>query len=460
MRTGIRTGEPVERFPIERASPTDLMELASDLSGAPMQVAAVLVLDTGSAPELSAVRDALAERIRVVPRLRQRLVRAPIGCGRPVWVDDPAFDIDEHVTSARCPAPGDEHALLGIVAGRAMVRLPAGRPLWSVALITGLASGGNALIVVMHHVLADGIGGLAVLGQLVDGGSPAHPPDLFPRPAPSRRRMFADALGSRLGRFAHLPAGALRLRDALAELAPSRTVRAPRCSLNRPAGPRRSLAVARTDLAAALQAAHAHGGTVNDVVLCAVTGALHTVLRRRDETVDRLVVSVSVSARHQASATQLGNQVGVIPMALPATGDPEQRLAAIARITRDRKTAAPASSAAVLAPAFRILARLGVLQRFVDRQRLVTTFVTNLRGPQRQLSFLGAPVVDVIPVSVITGNITVAFAALSYAGTLLVTVVADPEACPDLPAVVAELQGELDALTLGQVDEPGGQAGG
>lgn len=125
-----------------------------------------------------------------------------------------------------------------------------------------------------------------------------------------------------------------------------------------------------------------------------------------------------------------------------------RRLAAIARITRDHRTAAPGASAAVLGPAFRILARLGALRWFVNRQRLVSTFVTNLRGPTARLSLLGAPISGVIPVSPITGNITVAFAALSYAGTLVDTVVADPERCPDLPVLVANLQCELDTMML------------
>ncbi len=440
---------------IDRASPTDLMELASDVGDAPMQVAAILVLDTGSALGLPAVRNAISDRSWAVPRLRERLVRAPAGCGRPVWVDDPEFDIENHVGAIRAPAPGDEEALLGVATEAVMHRMPPGRPPWSVTLVTGLAAERAALIVVFHHVLADGIGGLAVLAQLVDGIETGRPPASFPRPVPLRGQLLVDAMRSRLRAVSGLPTGIRRLRSAVAELAPGGIVRAPRCSLNRPTGPDRRLAVARADLSAVRAVARANGGTVNDVVLSAVMGALRTVLRRRGETVGRLVISVPVSARRDASATRLGNQVGVIPVALPATGDPRLRLEAIARITRERKTTAPASSAALLGPAFRALARLGIFRRFVDRQRLVTTFVTNLRGPEEQLSFLGTPITDVIPVSMITGNITVAFAVLSYAGRLVVTVVADPAACPDLRLLVAELQSELDAMTANPRDEPG-----
>jgi diacylglycerol O-acyltransferase / wax synthase len=434
------------RAVIERTSPIDLMELASDLPGSPMQVAAVLVLGTASGVDLAAVRDSIGERLLAVPRLRQRLARTPFGAGRPVWVDDPDFDIRHHVTTVRCSAPGDETALLGVAATAVTRRLPANRPLWSATLVTSLADGGAALIVVLHHVLADGIGGLAVLARLVDG-APTAPAVDFPRPSPDRRALFLDAFGTRLRALTHLPAGIRHLSSAVAELAASGTAGPPRSSLNQPTGPDRSLAVARADLASVRRVAHAHGATVNDVVLTAVTGALHAVLQDRGESVDRFVVSVPISARREATAGRLGNQVGVMPVPVTATADPHQRLTTIADTTRHRKPAGPSASAALLGPAFRSLARLGAMRWFVDRQRLVTTLVTNLRGPDHRLSFLTAPITDVIPVSPITGNVTVAFAVLSYAGTLVVTVIADPQHCPDLPVLVTHLQSELDLLT-------------
>jgi hypothetical protein len=110
----------------------------------------------------------LGERIRAVPRLRQRLYRAPLGCGRPYWADDPAFAINEHVRQVRCPSPGDERALLDLAADQLAEPLPRSRPPWSATFVTGLADGGTGLLVIMDHVLADGIAGLAVLGALVD----------------------------------------------------------------------------------------------------------------------------------------------------------------------------------------------------------------------------------------------------------------------------------------------------
>jgi WS/DGAT/MGAT family acyltransferase len=440
---------------IERTSPTDLMQLAADLPGSPMQVAAILVLST-SGLDLTAVREAIGRRIPAVPRLRQRLVRAPLGGGRPIWVDDPDFDIRDHVNAVVCPAPGGEAALLGVVAAAMAHSLPRNRPLWSATVVSSLSGGRAALIVTLHHVLADGIGGLAVLAHLVDG-APTTSDTLFPRPSPGRRALFRDAAGARIRALGHVPASARRLRSALAGLTTGGVAVPPRSSLSRPIGAHRSLAVGRADLACVQRAAHAHGATVNDVVLTAVTGALHAVLGHRGENVDRFVISVPAAARRSATAGHLGNEVGVMTVPVTVAGDLSERLAAIARTTRDRRPVTPGASAALLGPVFRTLARLGAFRWFVDRQHLVTTMVTNLRGPDVRLSFLAAPITEVIPVSPITGNVTVAFAVLSYAGTLTITVIADPQRCPDLPVLVARLQSELDLLTADHGDpEPHG----
>jgi len=266
-------------------------------------------------------------------------------CGRPVWVDDFAFDINNHTGSVGCAAPGDGRALMDVAAETVTRPLLPGRPLWSATLVTGLAEGRSALVVVFHHVLADGIGGLAVLSRLVDG-APADVDTDFPRRPPRPPDLLIDLLCSAGRTLVRLPVGLARLRAAATELGLGSDPHAPHCTLNRPIGAARALEVAHADLGAVHDAAQAAGGTVNDVVLTVVTGALRTVLRNRGETVTRLVISMPVSARGPDSTTKLGNQVGVIPVTVPVTGEPAQRLAAVARITRRRKTAAPGSSAA------------------------------------------------------------------------------------------------------------------
>ena len=188
----------VVRTPIARASSNDLMTMAVGEDAASMQVGVVLMLDRRL--DTAAVRRALAERVRAVPRLRQRLVSTPWGCGRPVWVDDADFDIDNHVRARRCAPPGDESALLDVAAAAVTDPLPKHRALWSGRLVTDLADDRCAFVLVVHHVLADGIGGLAALAQLADG-APAGVDAGFPMPPPSRLDLCADAARSRLAPF-------------------------------------------------------------------------------------------------------------------------------------------------------------------------------------------------------------------------------------------------------------------
>ena len=224
--------------------------------------------------------------------------------------------------------------------------------------------------------------------------------------------------------------------------------RAAPCSLLRATGPRRRLAVVRTDLARVHAAAHRLGGTVNDVVLCAVAGALHTVLIRRGESLESVVVSAPVAIRRSAAVDRLGNRISPMLVAVPGVGDPAERVRQVAAATRIRKAAATdVMPAALIGPVFRAAARLGLVHWYMDRQRQLHTLVTNLHGPDRPLTFAGAAVSDIVPVAIgDSGNATVSFDVLSYAGTLSITVVADADHVPDLPVLVAALQAELDLL--------------
>ena len=437
---------------IERASAIDMMELATATTPAAGQVGAVLLFASARSLDLDRVRSALADRVCGVPRLRQRLQSVPFACGRPIWVDVPSFAIADHVHEVRCPSPGDRTALFAVVSDVVVRRLPPERPLWSATLVTGLADGATALVLVFHHVMADGMGGLAVLACLVDG-APAPVAREFPRSAPTVMVLFADAMRSRLHSLAQVrnlrnfQHSMRRVCDAAAELGTSRrTVRAPRCSLNGPVGPRRCLAVAQTGLDPIHAAARRHGASVNDAVLAAITGALRVFLSERGEEVAHFGVSIPASGRKAASATRLGNDVGVMAVMLPTTGTAGARMEAIAAITRARKQAPGAASAAILAPALRFLAATRTLNWITRHQRMVTTFVTNLRGPESRVAFLEAPVTEIIPVNGTSGNVRVAFGVLSYAGTLTVTVVADHDFARELPSLVALLQTELERI--------------
>jgi diacylglycerol O-acyltransferase / wax synthase len=326
-----------------------------------MNVGAVLILGTGVGFSGQEAQRLLGERARAVPRLRQRLRRAPPGCGRPFWADDAAFDLRHHVRQLPCPPPGDERALLEVASTVTLAPLPRSRPLWSATFVTGLADGGTGLIIVMNHVLADGIGGLAVLAMLADEvpGLPSGDPGRarFPVPAPGPRTLAADAWAGRARGLTHLARSARTLRQGLAELGGARSPgRLQPTSLNRPTRPQRRLDVVAADLAPIRDLGHAHGATVNDVVLAIVAGAIRALLASRGEELDRVTASVPVSARRATTGGQLGNQVGTMPVALPADGDLAARVTRIAAITRERKAAAPGTSAALLGPPFRLLA--------------------------------------------------------------------------------------------------------
>ncbi|MEV0831077.1 wax ester/triacylglycerol synthase domain-containing protein [Nonomuraea rubra] len=432
---------------IDRASPADVAMLAMGAGGALSQRAgAVLMLEPGPGFGVTRASALLAEWIRSVPRLRRRLVRVPFGGGRPVWVDDPRFDLRLHVREVTCPAPGDERALLDVAAAALTGPLPPSR--WTAVIVTGLSDGMVALIVVLDHVLADGIGGLALLAALADPAQRPVPAG-FPQPRPSLPRLAADAFAERLRSI-----GRVRTfcRDAKAALAATGGLRpepiAP-CSLLRPTGPRRTFAVVRTGLAPLRAAAHRHGCTVNDALLVAVTGALSRLLERRGEHVGALSVSVPVSARRSTSFGELGNRFGVLIAALPVTGDPGHRMARVAALLGERKKqAATASAADLFGPLFRLLAALGLYRRYLRRQRRIHTLVSNVRGPDRPLIFAGAGIREIIPVAVSeNGNVTVSFEILSYAGTVAITVIADPDNVPDLDELIAYLRDELAGIT-------------
>jgi WS/DGAT/MGAT family acyltransferase len=438
--------------PIERASPTDLAFRAMGSRGARQeQLGAVLLLGRGAGP--LAVERAVAERMATVPRLRQRLERVLPGGGRPIWVDDPSFDARRHVRRARCPAPGDEQAVLDVAAATATAPLPPDRPLWTAVVVTGLPDGRIGLVVVLHHLLVDGVGGLAVLAALVDGSpiggtAPAPAADGFPRPRPSWRRLAADAARSRAGALARWRTTACEARAALAAVGGVVPPRAAACSLLTPTGPHRRLAVVRADLAALRAAAHDCGGTVNDALLVAVTGALATLLAVRGESVDPLAVAVPVAARRSAQPTDLGNAVTPVVVAVPTGGPPADRLRRFAGTVRAVQAAA--SGPPLIATAgwlFRALAATGLYRSYLRHQRRFHTLVGNVRGPDRPVALAGAPVEAVLPFAVgDAGDVTVSFEALSYAGTLAVTAVADADAVPDLPVLAAALEDQFAQL--------------
>jgi WS/DGAT/MGAT family acyltransferase len=441
---------------LERLSSFDAANMRVESHGGPMHVAAVGVVD-GTAMcdaagrlRLEEVRADLERRLPLAPRLRQVLVRPRPGLGAPVWADDARFDIGAHVQARPVPAPGDEAALLAACLQLKQPPLDRSRPLWELWLLPGLADGNVGVLFRLHHAVADGIAAMAMMGALF-GATPGAPPTPAwpwrPAPAPSPWRLFTDTwrqrsdaaavAGSRLRRPAaivqSLGARARQLRLIFGEGL------APRVSWNRPAGARRRLLLVRVDLASAKAVAHAHGGTVNDVVLAAVAGGARRLLASRGELRPGLVLKagVAAAARDPADLAPTGNRAAVMLVPLPVSEpDPARALAQIARLTRARKRYPPYQ------PSGRFAQRAMVWA--MPRQRLVNLFTSNLPGPPGPLYLADARVLELFQVGVVQGNLTVAVGVLSYFGQLNVTILGDADAVPDLNTFA---DGAAEALT-------------
>ncbi len=437
--------------PIERATSNDLMMLAMDRRAAvPAHVAAILLLDSDLPFDLDRAEGEITAWADTVPRLRQRLRRLAPGLGRSIWVDDPDFGPTRHIRRRRCPQPGDEKALLELAAVIICRPLSLDRPLWSADIITGLADHRAAILLVLHHVIADGVGALDILGRLAS--PPGKSVDRYlPRPSPSRRRLAAEAWGSRLSAIARLPRLLGAVPGSLRAIGGLRPPVAAACSLLQRSGPRRSLVVARIDVDALHTAAGRLGCTVNDAILAATTGALRAVLAGRGEAIDTYRVTILVARGGGSRRATPGNDAAPVVVSIPATGADCDRLTQIsANVRAVRATANGASLAALSGPAFRALAGWGGYHHYLNHQRRFHTLISTVRGPGSALTFAGATVSGIIPLSVgEAGNVTITFVALSYAGMLTITAVGATDRVPDLAALGQELHRELTSLVAG-----------
>lgn len=443
-RVGRSSGEqPV----IERASSADLAFVAMDTGRVPQQFAVILVLDKSDDLNLSQLQKLISNRIRAVPRLRQRLIKVPPGCGRSVWVDDADFNVDRHVRAVACRAPGDEPALYDTALSVIMDPLPKDAPLWLIILINDLADGTAAVVVVLHHVLADGLGGVNVLAALLDPGAPPAAVS-FPREAPTRASLARDAWRTRLLGIRRAAGLWPSLRRSMFAGGGFRPARATPCSLVQQTGPHLRMTVVRLDRGLLRAAAHRNGATTNDAVLVAVAGALHQLLLSRGESIDPIAITVPVSGRRPGGGPAIGNLVSPMLVDVPARGNLGERLAQVESAVRAHKAAATGPAPiAILGGVFRFLARLGGYRFYMKHQHRFHTLVTHVRGPAEPVTLGGHQVSAAIPIGVgDRGNMTVYFEVLSYAGVLTIAVIVDPDHGPDLGALTHLLQSELDSI--------------
>lgn len=427
---------------VHRADLADLLFLACEAPETPMHVGAIVVLDgallwhPNGQLRLSEIRAAISHGLADAPQLRQVLRPAGPLAGRPVWVDDPEFQIDRHVLQVAVAPSGDEDAVLRTATGLLAPLLDRSHPLWRLWFVTGLPSGRVVLVVALHHVIADGSTAIRLLTSLLSRPPTADGRSWTATPAPHWWELAWDNVASTLARMRRLgrrsttrqPEGVRRAGPR--NLRPPR--RAPRTSLNAPLGPRRSLAVIRVDLAAAKRIAHDHGGKVNDVILGVIAGGLRALLESRGEPVEEVslhasvAVSLRAAGRPEQAANQVGNYVVRVPVGVP---DPAARLQLIAAETVDAKR----SQSPVLGRHLQaLITRLGLARPFIRRQHLINFIESDMVGPPAPIHLLGSRVLDLVPINALTGNLTVTFVALSYAGRLTITAVADADRVPDL----------------------------
>jgi WS/DGAT/MGAT family acyltransferase len=378
------------------------------------------------------------------------------GLGGPIWTDAPRFDIAEHVVVVPVPPPGDEAALLHTVERLRRHRLDRSRPMWEMWWLSGLADGRLGLFIRMHHVLADGIAGVATLSAFLDArpDEPVAPaPQWLPEPAPTSRELLADnlrrhvAAGRRaLAAIAHPGTAIGQLRTAWPALRELRTDDgATVTSLNRVVGPDRTLALVRGRLDAVREIAHAHGATVNDVLLAVTAGGLRALLRARGELTDDLVVRVDVPVTLRPAeqrARARGNLISQMVVPLPVgISDSDGRLERIAAETARRKTRMRPSLGSMMRSRIGRLAVLRVVQRHP-----VNVVTADVPGPTRPVYLAGARLLEVFPLLNLIGNQCLGVGALSYDEQFAVMAVADRDAVPDLDVFAAGARDELDAL--------------
>jgi len=427
------------------------------------------LLSSGGGIDMSRVRALAHWALQKAPRFRQRITRVPI-LDHPVWVDDLNFNIEYHVRHTRLPERGDERQLKRL-AGRIMSqKLDRSRPLWELWFVEGLEKERFAVVSKIHHCMSDGVSSVQLMGALM-GPNPHFQPGpveqpWLPSPAPGPAGLLRSELSRRAAAPWKLVDASWRAlthpRESAGELVESLTgtVRtlyeglsgATPTPLNQPIGPYRRFDWTRFDLAAVKKVKDRLGGTVNDVVLATVTGAMRHFLQERGVDVDDLDFRAMLPVNVRDDTPErgdLGNRVAFLLAELPlGERDPKKRLARVSETTRALKASSRARSAERLeeiidATLPGMMARLYRLALLAGSYNLV---VTNVSGPEFTAYLLGAPLVESYPLVPLFADQDVGIALLSYDGGLFWGFNADWERVPDLHALVGDLEASFAEL--------------
>jgi diacylglycerol O-acyltransferase len=435
-----------------------------------MHVASVMVFE-GRAPSHEQLVEHILSRLHLVPRYRQRLAFVPLGQGRPVWADDPHFNPYYHIRHAALPRPGDDAELKQLAGRLFSQRLDRSKPLWEMWLVQQMAGDRFALIAKAHHALVDGISGVDITTVLFDAspeppGTPRPPVPWVARPLPGPAKLLADALLERSTVPGEMVRGAravlrtprkalAHVRDAVVGVGQTTlagiNAPAPHSPFNVDITPHRRYTFLDADLAQFKAIKDSLGGTLNDVVLAAVSLALGHHMRAQGYDTEGLVLKamVPVSVRADAERGALGNRVAAMWAPLPVgVTDPAECLAQVRLEMDDLKHSGQAVGAEVLTnlAGFAPPTILSQAARLQARQRFFNLVITNVPGPQFPLYLLGRRMTALYPVVPLARRQALGVAVMSYDGHLGFGLNADYDAVPELETIASELEHSIAAL--------------
>jgi diacylglycerol O-acyltransferase len=416
-----------------------ILRMESDtVAGHTLKVAILDPAPSGPGPDVEALRARIGARIDRGPRLRRRLEMS--SGGGAAWVDDPGFDVRNHVRAVQVSGTVSDQELRRVCARMMEERLDRARPLWTIDLVGPLEEGRTALVWRIHHSMADGAVAMrlaeAVLWDEAGAASPDDAPDEHSAPLAHIR----EAIGAR--RPKRLP-GALK-RELRRTRNPS--------PLDGVVGSRRAVSFASMHLGPLRHAAKAvvPSATVNDAVLALVTGGLRSWAEAHDDRLESLRVKIPVSLHHHGESTATANRDSFFCVALPmAEPDPVERLRRINEETALRKRK---RDPMVVDTLFRDMARVApplrhLLDRLTAHPRAFALNVSNVPGPKRSPSVLGAPVRSFSSIADVDDRHGLRVAVVSMADELHFGLCADPAIVGDLEPLVEGILAEGEALS-------------
>ncbi len=461
---------------LDRLTALDASFLVQEGPNSHMHVGAISHFE-GPPPSYDEFLDSLRMRLHLVPRYRQRLSVPPAGTGRPLWVDDESFNLEYHVRQTGLPRPGSEDQLMRLAARIFSQQLDRSKPLWELWLVEGVDGNGFALISKSHHAMIDGIAGVDLAQALFDV-TPVPPeiphpdepwrPEHEPGGAELAATSAVGAVRTGLATVARALTAATRPASALAgardavegigEIVWAGLNPAPETPLNVEIGPHRRFLGVRNELADFKRVKDAFGGTVNDVVLTVVSGALREWLRSRGVRTAGLELRalVPVSIRAAGERGVLGNRIAAMRGPLPVyVEDPIARFEAVRAAMEGLKESKQAVGAEVLTGVqnFAPPTILAQASRVNFSTRLFNLIVTNVPGPQLPLYVRGREMLDAFPVAFLPKDHALAVAIISYNGQMNFGLLADYDALPDLDVVGEGIRASLAELVELALDE-------